>query len=214
MPFLGQWLFLVLFLLHHMRHTATNRDGARQVLVAMAVELGPPLLPYVFNVLADALPDKGYTSHVLGFTTHAVLAAVAAVRPACARQACTCSLLRCPCLDAQSDPDPGAMDESLSLVLPIVETELFGEVADAKEAGALAGSYKEAAKGRGYDTYQLCAAMITVQDHVAALLEPVCLHGDPCTIAWYSCSVASTTNAAHRSMRDCMPPSPPASRPR
>lgn len=56
-----------------------HRDGARQVLVAMAVELGPTFLPYVFEVLTDALPDKGYMSHVLGFTTHAVLAALASV---------------------------------------------------------------------------------------------------------------------------------------
>lgn len=74
---------------------------------------------------------------------------------------------------SQGNPAPGAMDAALSLVLPIIEGELFGEVADAKEAGALAGSYKEAARARGCDTYQLCAAMITVERSVATLLEPV-----------------------------------------
>ena len=45
----------------------------------MAVELGPDYLPFVLEVLQSALPMRGYTAHVLGFTVHSVLDAVAQV---------------------------------------------------------------------------------------------------------------------------------------
>ncbi len=41
------------------------RDDARAVLVQMAAELGPYYLPYVCRVLQAALPDKGFTAHVV-----------------------------------------------------------------------------------------------------------------------------------------------------
>ena len=49
------------------------RDDARTVLVAMARELGPLYLPFICEVLAAALPARGYTAHVLGHTVHAVV---------------------------------------------------------------------------------------------------------------------------------------------
>lgn len=57
-----------------------RRDDARAVLLSMAAELGPDYLPFVIDVLQSALPNRGYTAHVLGFTLHSVLAAVARVR--------------------------------------------------------------------------------------------------------------------------------------
>ena len=53
----------------------------RTVLLSMAAELGPDYLPFVLDVLQSALPNRGYTAHVLGFTLHSVLAAVAKVSP-------------------------------------------------------------------------------------------------------------------------------------
>ncbi len=50
-----------------------RRDDARTVLVAMARELGPAYLPFICEVLAAALPARGYTAHVLGHTVHAVV---------------------------------------------------------------------------------------------------------------------------------------------
>ena len=43
------------------------------MLVAMARELGPTYLPFICEVLAAALPARGYTAHVLGHTVHAVV---------------------------------------------------------------------------------------------------------------------------------------------
>ncbi len=39
----------------------------------MARELGPTYLPFICEVLAAALPARGYTAHVLGHTVHAVV---------------------------------------------------------------------------------------------------------------------------------------------
>lgn len=51
-------------------------DDARTVLVAMAKELGTTYMPFLCEVLSAALPDKGYTAHVLGHTVHALVEAM------------------------------------------------------------------------------------------------------------------------------------------
>ena len=42
------------------------RDDVRAVLVSVAVQLGPERMPYILHTLRSALPDRGYTSHVIG----------------------------------------------------------------------------------------------------------------------------------------------------
>lgn len=122
------------------------RDDARAVLVSMASELGAAYLPYTINVLSSALPDKGFTAHVLGYTVHAVLEAVVKKAPAC------------------------ALDDVAELVLPIIEAELFGEVAAAKEASQFANAKKETKKCRANETFQLLAQGVTFGSHMATLL--------------------------------------------
>ena len=53
-----------------------SSDDARTVLVAMAKELGTTYMPFLCEVLSAALPDKGYTAHVLGHTVHALVEAM------------------------------------------------------------------------------------------------------------------------------------------
>lgn len=53
------------------------------------------------------------------------------------------------------------------------QADLFGEVAEAKEAVEFAGSYKEARKCRAYETYQLLAGLITFGERAAELLTTV-----------------------------------------
>ena len=67
---------------------------------------------------------------------------------------------------------PGALDETLPRVLPMVDTQLFGMVAEEKEAGAFAGT-REAKKLRAYDTYLLLAQGITFKANLATLLSLV-----------------------------------------
>ncbi len=61
--------------LPHAAH-ATFRDDARTVYVAMVEELGPEYLGFAIGVLRSALPSRGYTGHVQGYTVHAVLQVV------------------------------------------------------------------------------------------------------------------------------------------
>jgi U3 small nucleolar RNA-associated protein 20 len=127
------------------------RDDARGVLVAMASDLGPEYLPFTLEVLRSALPDRGYTAHILGYTVHAVLEAVAFA----------------------AAQEPGSLDDCLPMILPVIEKDLFGHTAEAKEVDAFAASYKEAKRCRANDTYQLMASLVTFSTHVPKLLAPV-----------------------------------------
>ena len=71
------------------------------------------------------------------------------------------------------DAAPGALDASLEQLLPLMEGDLFGETADAKEAANFAANYKEAKSCRAYDTYRLLASMITFRTHMATLMSTV-----------------------------------------
>ncbi|KAK9818396.1 hypothetical protein WJX72_012002 [[Myrmecia] bisecta] len=128
------------------------RDDARSILVAMVAELGSEYLSFALQVLSAALPARGYTAHVLGYTVHAVLDSLA------------------------KGAEAGALDDCLQQVLPLMEADLFGDVADAKEAAEFAGAYKEAKKCRAYDTYQLLARMVTFRTHIGLLLSSVRVH--------------------------------------
>lgn len=93
-----------------------QRDTARGVLVSMARLLGPRSLGMVVDALVGACPPRGYTAHVLGFTLHAVLEGLLA--------------------DGAPGPNgPAAyVDESLGMLLPLVEADLFTDLAEEKEA--------------------------------------------------------------------------------
>ena len=69
--------------------------------------------------------------------------------------------------------EPGALDDVLPEVLPLLEAELWGDVADEREAGAFSGSCREAKKPRAHDTFQLLAQGTTFRTHIGPLLRPV-----------------------------------------
>ena len=50
------------------------------MLAAMVAELGPVYLPFVLDVLESALPAKGYMGHILGYSMHFLLEALAKAR--------------------------------------------------------------------------------------------------------------------------------------
>ncbi|KAL0035339.1 hypothetical protein WJX77_001780 [Trebouxia sp. C0004] len=128
------------------------RDDARNVLVAMMAELGAEYLYFAIQVLHNACPAKGYTAHVLGYTLHAILDTVS------------------------KGAAPGALDGYLDRILPVMEADLFGDIADAKEADAFAAKYREAKKCKAYDMYQLLARMITFRQNIGQLLAAVRKH--------------------------------------
>lgn len=55
----------------------------------------------------------------------------------------------------------GHLDASVPLVLPLIEADLFGQIAEAKEAANFAAAYKEAKRCRAYEAYQLLASAVT-----------------------------------------------------
>ncbi len=59
------------------------------------------------------------------------------------------------------------------MLLVLLEGDLFGAVAEAKEVAAVAGQFKEAKKQRAYDSYRLLAQGITFRTHAAYLLSLV-----------------------------------------
>lgn len=69
--------------------------------------------------------------------------------------------------------EPGGFDEALAPLLPLVEADIFGAVAEAKEVAAFAGGLKEAKKQRGYEAYRLLAQGVTFRTHAAYLLSLV-----------------------------------------
>jgi hypothetical protein len=77
------------------------------------------------------------------------------------------------CGATTQDMEPGAFDEALAPLLPLVGADIFGAVAEAKEVAAFAGGLKEAKKQRGYEAYRLLAQGVTFRTHAAFLLSLV-----------------------------------------
>ncbi|KAK9863125.1 hypothetical protein WJX84_001609, partial [Apatococcus fuscideae] len=125
------------------------RDDARRVLAAIALELGPTYLPQIATALSSALPPKGYTAQILGYTFNTLLTA------ACQRAG------------------PGSLDPIIGPALGLMEADIFGAAGEARDAGVYSGQYREAKKNRAFDTYLLLARHITFRTHVASLLAPV-----------------------------------------
>lgn len=75
--------------------------------------------------------------------------------------------------DILQKAEPGCLDDVLLLILPLLDKDLFGDVADAKENSAFAAPYKEVKKCRAYDTYRLLAGIITFRTHIAVLMNTV-----------------------------------------
>lgn len=72
---------------------------------------------------------------------------------------------------------PGCLDDYIQRIMPMIDSQLFGGIAEEKEAGAFAGT-REAKKMRAYDTYQLLAQGITFKTQLVNLLSLVRL---PCS---------------------------------
>ena len=68
--------------------------------------------------------------------------------------------------------EAGYMDDYVTRILPMIDSQLFGGVAEEKDAGAFAGT-REAKKLRAYDSYQLLAQGITFEKQLANLLSMV-----------------------------------------
>jgi U3 small nucleolar RNA-associated protein 20 len=155
----------------------STRDSARTVLVSVTTQLGPDYYPFLVEILVSACPAKGFTAHVLGYTLHATLAGL--VKNMTMNQISKNSIGGDDGINTTTEVvqwSPGALDDSLGLLLPLMEADVFGDIADAKEVSAFAANYKETKKCKAYETYELLASCINFEKSASMLLEPVRRH--------------------------------------
>ncbi|KAF8097526.1 hypothetical protein N665_0286s0035 [Sinapis alba] len=126
----------------------STRDEARLALVACLKELGLEYLQVVIKSLRDIL-KRGSELHVLGYTVNFILSK---------------------CL---SKPTCGKLDHCLDDLLSVVETDIFGEVAEQKDVNIFASKMKETRKRMSFETLKLISENVTFREHALKLLSPV-----------------------------------------
>lgn len=126
----------------------STRDEARSALVACLKELGLEYLQVVIKSLRDIL-KRGSELHVLGYTVHSILSK---------------------CL---SKPTCGKLDHCLDDLLAVVETDIFGVVAEQKDVDNFKYKMKETRNRMSFETLKLISENVTFREHALKLLSPV-----------------------------------------
>lgn len=126
----------------------STRGDARSALVACLKELGLEYLQVVIKSLRDIL-KRGSELHVLGYTVHSILSK---------------------CL---SKPTCGKLDHCLDDLLAVVETDIFGVVAEQKDVDKFKSKMKETGKSMSFETLKLISENVTFREHALKLLSPV-----------------------------------------
>uniref|UniRef100_A0A0D3DH41 Uncharacterized protein n=1 Tax=Brassica oleracea var. oleracea TaxID=109376 RepID=A0A0D3DH41_BRAOL len=126
----------------------STRGEARSALVACLKELGLEYLQVVIKSLRDIL-KRGSELHVLGYTVHSILSK---------------------CL---SKPTCGKLDHCLDDLLAVVETDIFGVVAEQKDVDKFKSKMKETGKSMSFETLKLISENVTFREHALKLLSPV-----------------------------------------
>lgn len=116
----------------------------------------------------EACPQRGLTAHVLAYTAHAVVEGLINATP------------RPPTSEPQNSEEESSkkslshmLGHCLPKLLPIVEADLWGEVAEAKEATLFSRLYKEVRRSRAADLFGLLARTVNFEQHVHELLSLV-----------------------------------------
>ncbi|CAL1546796.1 unnamed protein product [Lymnaea stagnalis] len=112
------------------------RTTARDTLEKAALSLGARFFPFIVREMKSIL-TRGYQLHILSFTTHHLLKALAKI------------------------VNPGDLDPALASVQDVFYPELFGQVAEEKDVAAIKAKYFEAKFIKGYDAYGLMARCIS-----------------------------------------------------
>ncbi|CAO2170436.1 unnamed protein product [Urochloa humidicola] len=128
------------------------RDEARSALAASLKELGIGYLQFVVKILR-AILKRGFELHVLGYTLHFLLSK-----------------------NITADMN-GRLDYCLEDLLAVVDSDLFGDVAEQKEVEKIASKMKETKKRMSFETLKLIAQSITFRQHsLKKLISPVSSH--------------------------------------
>nr|KAJ3422654.1 U3 snoRNP protein [Polyrhizophydium stewartii] len=128
-------------------HLQSTRDATRDTLAKISVMLGPAYLSYVVKELCSAL-TRGYQLHVLGYTLHAVVAALV------------------PTIE------PGSIDASVKMIMGVAVQDIFGETGKEREVDELRGKMREIKTSKSFDTLELTARVVSL-GKIGVLLLPL-----------------------------------------
>lgn len=129
-----------------------SRDVTRKTLVEISSLIGPTYFGFVLKELRSALA-RGYQLHVLSFTMHAILVAIA------------------------SNLKPGDLNYCVSQIVSIIMDDIFGVAGLEKDAEEYISKMREVKSSKSYDSMELLTAITTIQNFghlvrpIQALLE-------------------------------------------
>eukprot|EP00043_Microstomoeca_roanoka_P029811 m.23286 g.23286 ORF g.23286 m.23286 type:complete len:3006 (-) comp9475_c0_seq1:215-9232(-) len=112
------------------------RLEARSTIVSIADALGPEFFDFILSALRTSL-KRGYQLHVLGYTVHSVMERLV------------------------PQLVPGDMDDALEDLCAVFIDDIFGVVAEEKEAEELPKRIKEAKTIQSFDSFKLLARFIS-----------------------------------------------------
>jgi len=123
------------------------RDSTRDTLIKINNFLGPTYFPFLLKEM-QAVLQRGYQLHVLGFTLNALLN------------------------DMIPKLKVGELDFCLRQIVGILINDIFGETGQEKESDEITGKIKEAKTNRSFNSFELMA-QITEFKNMSVLLIPL-----------------------------------------
>eukprot|EP00842_Homolaphlyctis_polyrhiza_P005059 jgi/Hompol1/5554/HPOL_004537-RA len=128
-------------------HLQSTRDATRDTLVKIAMLLGPVYLSFIVSELRTAL-KRGYQLHVLGYTLHAVLAALLPT------------------------VDYGSVDMCAQSIVDVCMQDIFGETGKERDVEELRGKMREIRITKSFDSLELLSRVISISK-VGVILLPL-----------------------------------------
>lgn len=123
------------------------RDSTRDTLIKINNFLGPTYFPFLLKEM-QAVLQRGYQLHVLGFTLNSLLN------------------------DMVPKLKVGQLDFCLRQVVGILVNDIFGETGQEKESDEMTGKIKEAKTNRSFNSFELMA-QITEFKNLSSMLIPL-----------------------------------------
>ena len=124
------------------------RDDARKAIASAVNILGISSLKVTLQALRARL-TQGFQVHVLGVVIHDILHVMAPI--ICSHE----------------------IDELLPEIVPILEMDIFGEVAQERDVHSIATAYSEARGTQSFDSFTIVAMRASFPDSLPLLLSPV-----------------------------------------
>ncbi|KAI8575447.1 hypothetical protein K450DRAFT_261769 [Umbelopsis ramanniana AG] len=123
------------------------RDSTRDTLIKINNFLGPSYFPFILKEM-QAVLQRGYQLHVLGFTLNSLLS------------------------DMIPKLNVGDLDFCLRQVVGILVNDIFGQTGEEKETDEITGKIKEAKTNRSFSSFELMA-QITEFKNLSVMLIPL-----------------------------------------